>query len=362
MPQPVIDAVLEHFQLEVSKGGYEAAELHASRIERFYPCVAQLLHCSPLEIAFVENATRAWDLAFYSIKFQRGDRVLTSEAEYSSNYLALLQTAKNKGIVIEVLPNDETGQLSIRALKERIGKDVKLIAITHIPAHGGLVNPVELVGDIAQQAGVFYLLDATQSLGQMPLDVKKIGCDALCATGRKYLRGPRGTGFLYVSKNRLQQMEPPFLDCTSATWTGVNAYCIQNDAKRFETWERSYSHMIGLTAAIDYALKIGLEGIWERIQALASLLRQRLKEIPKVTLCDQGVVQCGIMTMIIDGYDSFEIKNHLLQKGIHVSVSTSENARLDLGRRGIKSVVRASVHYYNSEEEIERFCKEVEKF
>ena len=328
MPKAVIDAVSEHFQLEVHKGGYEAAEINQQKIKNFYTSAAKLINCSPQEIAFIENATRAWDMLFYSLPFKKGDRILTAEAEYASNYIAFLQIAKKTGAVIDVIPNDETGQLSIDALKQMVGPDVKLIAITHVPTQGGLVNPAAAVGKIAQASNIFYLLDATQSVGQMPIDVEQIGCDALCATGRKYLRGPRGTGFLYVRKAKLLSLEPPFLDLHAATWTDINSYQIKNDATRFETWERNYSNMIGLGSAIDYAMQWGMLAIWKRISLLADHLRTKLSENPRVTLYDLGKEKCGIVTFNVSGLDPHEVNTRLNEKGINVSISLAEYARL----------------------------------
>lgn len=357
MPEPVVQAVESHFRLEVEQGGYEAAALADAKIQRFYGAASELIGCQPEEIAFIENATRAWDMVFYSLDFKPGDKILTAVAEYASNYIAFLQMAKKKGVIIEVIPNDEYGQLSIDELKKRIDSRVKLIAITHVPTQGGLINPAEEVGKIAHEANIFYLLDATQSVGQMPIDVNRIKCQALCATGRKYLRGPRGTGFLFVSNQVVKELDPPFLDLLAAEWTATNEYRIQPNAKRFETWETNYCNKIGLATAIDYALGWGLDAIWERVSYLSRLLRTRLEAISGVTIQDLGKHKCGIVTFTMNGYTAQEISDKLRQKNINTSVSVAEYARLDMEARSLSSLVRASVHYYNTEEEIENFHK-----
>lgn len=361
MPQPVIEAVQTHFQLEIERGGYEAAALAEARIQNFYQSAGQLIHCQPSEIAFMENATRAWEMVFYSFDFQPGDKILTAVAEYASNYIAFLQVAKKKGVKIEVIPNDEKGQLSLEILKKCIDSRTKLIAITHVPTQGGLVNPAQAVGQIAKEANVFYLLDATQSVGQMPLDVQEIGCDALCATGRKYLRGPRGTGFLYMNQKQIEKFDPPFLDLHAATWISQNEYRIHPHAQRFETWETNYANKIGLGAAIDYALSWGITNIWQRISHLAQLLRARLAELPGVALQDLGEKKCGIVTFNAKHLAAEEICLKLRAQNINVSVSLAEYARLDMEARGLPSLVRASVHYFNTEEEVERFCLVLEQ-
>ena len=359
IPSPVIEAVNGHFQLEIEIGGYEAAEASKKAIYEFYDAAAKLIGCVPEEIAYLENATRAWDMVFYALSFKRGDRILTAKAEYASNYIAFLQVAKKTGALIEVIPDDAHGQLSLSALTKMIDQRVKLIAITHIPTQGGLINPAEAVGKIAKAHGIFYLLDATQSVGQMPIDVEKLHCDALCATGRKYLRGPRGTGFLYVKRSKIDQLEPPFLDLHAAPWVSLNEYQINKNATRFETWERNYSNMLGLKCAIEYAFSWGMEEIWKRIHLLSASLRAKLSSISRVVVRDLGENQCGIVTFTINGMEAATASQKLRQKGINTSVSLAEYARLDLEERGLPSLVRSSVHYYNTEEEVERFCHEL---
>lgn len=353
MPQPVIDAQLNHLQLEAAIGGYEAAEHARATIERVYESAAGLIGADPQEIAIVENATRAWDMAFYALPFQPGDRILTAQAEYASNYIAFLQVARRSGARIEVIPNDASGQVSVAALENMIDQHVRLIAITHVPTNGGLVNPAAAIGRVARQAGVPYLLDACQSIGQLPIDVNVIGCDMLSATGRKYLRGPRGVGFLYVRQGLLEQLEPPLLDLHAATWTAPDQYTIRPDARRFENWESNVAAKIGLGAAIDYARQWGSETIWARISELAVTMRARLAAVPGVTLHDQGAVRCGIVALSVAGHEAETVRRRLAARNINVSVIEPSGTLLDMQARGLGNLVRASLHYYTTEEEID---------
>jgi cysteine desulfurase/selenocysteine lyase len=356
-PSVVTEAVIAHLRLEAEIGGYEAADAMHDQVEAVYPAIARLIGCRPDEIAVVENATRAWDMAFYSLAFRPGDRILTAHAEYASNVIAFLQVAQRSGAVVEVVDDDEHGQLSVADLRNRIENgtgEAKLVAMTHVPTQGGLVNPAEEVGAVARQAGVPFLLDACQSVGQFPVDVGRIGCDMLSATGRKYLRAPRGTGFLYVRHEFLDKLEPPFLDLHAATWTAPGSYEIRGDARRFENWETNYAAKIGLSVAVEYALSWSLDAIGTRVAELAETLRVRLRDIDGVTVHDQGLRRGGIVTFTVDGVPSREVQQQLAAKSINTSVSAVGSARFDLPRRGLPDLVRASVHYYNNDTELDR--------
>ncbi|MBA4096819.1 MAG: aminotransferase [Rhodospirillum sp.] len=357
MPTPVYQAVLDHLALEQTIGGYDAEDKAEPALEDFYDAFAALLNCHRSEIAYVENATRAWDMAFYSLPLKEGDRILTVEAEYVSNFLAFLHQARRRGLEIDVAPCDSSGQVDLDAMERLIGPKTRLIAITHIPTQGGLVNPAEEIGKIARRHGITYLLDACQSVGQMPLDVQKIGCDLLSGTGRKFLRGPRGTGFLYVSKKIIDRLDPPFIDLHAATWTDARTFKLSPDARRFENWESYVAGRVGLRAAVRYALELGLEPIRARVTLLADRLRTDLAELPGVTVQDLGRVRSGIVTFTKDGEQPRDIQARLRAANIGVSVSSKSSAQLDFGRRGLSQVVRASVHYFNTEEETGTFCK-----
>jgi selenocysteine lyase/cysteine desulfurase len=356
MPRPVLDAVVDHLHLEAAIGGYEAADAAAAAIEHSYTALAELLGCASDEIAVVENATRAWDMAFYSFHLEPGDRILTARAEYASNFIAYLQVARRTGASVEAVPSDASGQLSIEALESMMDERVRLISMTHVPTNSGLVNPAAAVGQVAHQWNVPFLLDACQSVGQLITRVDDLGCDVLSGTGRKYLRGPRGTGFLYVRKSLIDKLEPPFLDLHAAEWLQPEQYVIRGDARRFENWESNVAGKIGLGVAVQYALDIGLGRIQERVTTLAEHFRRELARVPGVRLHDPGQQRCGIVTFTLGGVPVDVVQPRLAEQRINVTTSSRASTILDMDDRHLDRVVRASVHYYNTEDEVARFC------
>jgi cysteine desulfurase/selenocysteine lyase len=360
-PIPVADALYDYLREEEEQGGYEVMARRAAELDHFYTAAAQLLNCSADEIAFADSATRAWNAAFYAFDFQTGDRILASSAEYGSSLVALLHQAKRLGVEISWVPDDPSGQIDINSLENQIDNRVKLICLTQVPSGGGLVNPAAKVGKVAKAAGIPYLLDACQALGQMPVDVDQLGCDLLCGTGRKFLRGPRGTGLLYVRKTLLEQLEPNQLNHHAAPLLSAKNYQLRSDAKRFECWERSYAAQLALGVAIDYALAWGLGAISERVRFLATTLRQKLAGIDGVTLADQGAEQCAIVTFFAAQLPADQMQLQLALRQINTSTVPFSANPVSSEKIHRPALLRASLHYYNTVEEIECFVAELKQ-
>jgi cysteine desulfurase/selenocysteine lyase len=355
-PHVVLDTQLEWLQTEAVTGGYEIDAERVQVLDATYDEVAALVGASPDEIALVENATFAWHQAFWSLPIEPGQLILTANVEYATGYISMLQAQRRRGAEIVVIPDDEHGQVSVDAMAEllhRHGQRVALVAITHVPTNGGLVNPAEDVGRLTREAEVPYLLDACQSVGQMPVDVEAIGCDMLSATGRKFLRAPRGTGFLYVRRGVLERMAPAFLDLLGAEWTAPDQFQMRADARRFENWESSHAGQAGLAAAVRYARTWGLEAIGARIDELADYVRAALAGVPRVTLHDQGLRTCGIVTFSHAAHAAEAVKDAMRGRGVNVSVSDPSSTLLDARRRALPSLVRVSPHYYNTTDELD---------
>ena len=354
MPSPVIDAVVDYTRLEATRGGYEAQAEKADELDSIYDLVANHIGGSRHEIALMENATVAWCHAFYALPLSPGSRILTCEAEYAANYVAFLQRARRDNLTIDVVPSDCNGEIDIEALEAMIDADVGVIAITWVPTNGGLVNPAERVGEITREHGVPYLLDACQAVGQLPVDVSRLGCDFLSATGRKFLRGPRGTGFLYVASGWLDSLEPAMIDLFGAPWTSRNEYTLRDDARRFETWENSYALRAGLGAAVEYADAIGIEVIEDRVAMLAARCREGLSTIDRVSLKDLGTKPCGIVSFAVDGEAPLDVAARMADGGFVIGTSEASSTRIDAERRALPTLLRIAPHYYNTEEEIDR--------
>ncbi|PDP85004.1 aminotransferase [Glycomyces fuscus] len=356
-PEAVVEAVVEHLRLEARVGGYEAAERAQGAVEGFYTAVARLVGARPEEIAFVESATRAWELAFGSVVFAEGDRVLTTASEYPSNALGMVKAARERGVRVQVVPDDADGVMDVAALERELGRGgVRVVALNHMPTHNGLVNAAERIGALCRRFGALFVLDACQSAGQWDLDVERLGCDVLAATGRKFLRGPRGTGFVYA-RSGADLGEPPVVDVTSAHWEG-QGYRVRPDARRFEGFERNVAGQIGLGVAVDYALAVGMESIRERVGALAEQARDRLGRVAGVRVLDRGAVRSGIVTFAVEGVSAEAVRAALGEEGVRVSVSRLWNQVWE-PEVGVDEAVRASVHYFNTGEEVERLAEAV---
>ena len=351
-PRSVLETQLTHLRRECEIGGYEAAAEAAEADAAVYGSIAAMLGCDAREIARFEHATAAWNAAFWSVPMEAGQRILTAEVAYGANAIAYLHAEQTRKVRVEVVPSDETGQLDVAALAERMDDDVALVAITHVPTDGGLVNPAAAVGAVTREAGVPYLLDACQSVGQLGLDVGELGCDLLSATGRKYLRGPRGTGFLFVSDTIVDRLLPAMPDLHGAEWIESGDYRFAAGARRFEHWEYNHAAWLGLGTAIDELRAIGIDRVEATVRTRADELRQALVD-RGLPVFDLGADRCGIVTTNVPAVAAEDAKARLADAGINVSVTTRASTLWDFERRGLDDMLRISVHMTTTPDEIE---------
>lgn len=358
-PQPVLATVIGHLRREAEVGGYVAAAERADDLAAVRDSIARLIGAAAPEIALVDSATRAWCDFFTSIPLGPGDRVLLSQVEYASNAITALHRAQETGAVVDVVPSDPTGRIDLDALEAMLDDRVKLVSLVHVPTNGGLINPVREVVELAHRHGALVLLDACQSIGQIPIDVGELGVDALSATGRKWLRGPRGTGFLYLRGNLTRELKPAAMDLHGAQWLSPTEYLPAADASRFELWECDVAARLGLGVAVDYLMGIGIDYAASRIAASAERIRGELDALPGVQVHDLGTDHCGIVTFTIDGEEPASIRDRLADSRITVTVSGRSSTLLDMSARGLDAVVRASPHYFVSDGDLARFVEAV---
>ncbi|GAA4025728.1 aminotransferase class V-fold PLP-dependent enzyme [Allokutzneria multivorans] len=356
-PEPVLRDTISHLRRESEVGGYRAAAERADDLEKGYALAANFFGCEPDEIAFTESATRSWLNAFMAVPLAEGDRVLITEAEYGSNAVAIYHRARQVGANVDVVPSDSTGTLDVAALRELLDERVKLVSLVHAPTNSGLVNPVREAVDAAHDAGALVLLDACQSAGQMRVRADETGADLISATGRKWLRGPRGTGILVVRQGL--QLSPTQIDQHGATWSIPDGVALRPDARVHELWEFSVADRLGLIAALRYADEIGIDTIERAVRARADALREGLAVIPRVQVHDIGSVRSGIVSFTVDGIGAMDVKAALQAKRITVSASGAHGALLDMTLRGLTEFVRASPHYFVSPEQISSFLEAV---
>jgi len=355
MPRPVIQAMEDHITLESLQGGYEAADQRTEEVSHFYDAVAALLNTTARNIAFSSSATNAYAKALSCIPFETGDTIVIANEDYISNQIAFLSLQKRFGINLVRAASLMEGGVDVADMKRLIDlHHPRLVSLTHIPTNTGLIQPVEEVGRLCRERNILYLVDACQSAGQLPLDVAAIGCDFLSATFRKFLRGPRGAGFLYVSDRVLHEnLEPLFIDMRGADWTQKNDYQARRDARLFEEWELPYALVLGSAKAVDYALAIGLKSIEDRNNSLCSLLRRQIETLPGVRTLDQGKHLSSIVTLSIPNQKPKDLLDALRLRSINTSISYRNFALIDFVAKGIEWALRISPHYYNTEKEIE---------
>ncbi len=360
-PPEVLDEVIGHLRREAEVGGYVAARERADDVEAGYGVFAELLGASPDEVAFTDSATRSWLAAFDAVPLAAGDRVLFSEAEYAGTAIPILRRAREVGATAEAVPSDAFGQIDLDALREALDERVKLVSLVHVPTNSGLVNPAREVADAAHEVGALVLLDACQSIGQLPVRADDLGVDLIAGTGRKWLRGPRGTGVLVVRREAAARMRPRLVDLHSAEWIAPDDIRLRDDARVYEIWETSVADRLGFIAAARYALARGLDVIEREVGERARRLREGLSALPGVTVRDPGVRKSGIVTFTVDGVPATDVRDRLAREGVTVTVSSASSTLLDMTRRGLAEVVRASPHYFVEPAQVDQAVEAVSR-
>ena len=360
MPVPVLAAIRDHLELEATIGGYEAAAAREAEIADAYAAMETLLGAGPGQVAFSDSATTSFATALSAIPFRSGDAIVTTRNDYASNQIMYLALEARFGIEVLRAPDQEGGGgVDVLQMAELIHRRrPRLVAVTHVPTNSGLVQPVSAIGQECRDRDILYLVDACQSVGQLPVDIEEIGCDFLTGTSRKFLRGPRGMGFMAISERVLERgLEPLYIDMRGADWIADDLYQPAHDARRFESWEFSYANLLGMGAAARYALEVGVDWGSARALVLAAFARERLASLPGVRVLDAGAELCAIVTVHVEGHDPAEMVEQLRAKGINTSALDRVSAVIDFDEKRVEGALRVSPHYYNTEDEIERLVE-----
>ena len=356
MPRGVLDAMVGHLRREANFGGYESADDAEPAVADAYANVARVLGTEPRNIAVVENSTVAFFQALSAFDFKPGDVIVTTRNDYVSNQLAYLSLVRRCGVEVRRAEDLTSGGADPQSVKELLRQSrVRLLAVTWVPTNSGLMQPVEAIGEMAEAAGVPYLVDGCQAVGQIPVEVAKLRCDFFSGAARKFLRGPRGIGFLYASDRALKRGDfPLYIDMRGADWVSADTFAPAPDARRFENWEFAYGLLLGLGEAARYALEVGVERGGRRARALAATLRGKLSGLNGIRVLDRGNELAAIVTVQVPGWDAQELSKLLRTKGINASASLRAYAVIDMDEKRAASALRLSPHYYNTEEEIDR--------
>lgn len=358
MATPTVRAIHAYLDAELRMGGYEALAAHQREVDGVYRSLAALIGASPSEVALSDSATGAWSMIVSGLNLGEGDRILTTTSEYGSNWAVYLRLRDRYGVEIVVVDDSPTGEIDLDGLSRELASGASLVSINHIPTNGGVVNPAGDVGRISKDHGVPFLLDACQSVGQLPIDVSEIGCDFLTGTSRKYIRGPRGVGFGYISADALEMIEPVFVDNVAAM-VSLDEVTPRDDARRIQWFEHAWAEVMGFGVATKAALDTGVPDIWERIQLLSSQMRAGLEQVSGVTLRDRGLLQSGLVTFTVEGVDATVVRGRLSAQSINISLSTIGSAPYDMTTRNLDTVCRASVHAFNTEAEVETLVEAI---
>lgn len=350
----VLEAVVTHLRREQRVGGYEAANQVADEVAGVYSAAAALLGSAPDEIALFDSATSGLRGVFDALRLGAGDTVVAPRSSYVSQALRLLAMQRHDDVRLEIVPSDATGAMDLEALDRAVAgaSGRVVVSAVHVPTSSGLVEPIAEISAVARRHGALTVVDATQSVGQIDIDVRAVDCDALVTTGRKFLRGPRGTGLAYLRRGTLEGVGAWAPDVRGAVWTGEDEWTMDGTARQLETWECSVAARLGLGVALREALDRGPAATEAHLVGLGAHLRTALDAVDGVTVADPSASVSAIVTFTVDGVAGKEVSARLRQRRIDSISVPASHAQWDLGARGLPSVVRVSPHVYNDDEDV----------
>lgn len=353
----ILTKMFDYFSLENKLGGYEAFEVEKKKIERFYLNVAKLINCRATEVSFSFSSTLAWNQVFNSIPLSKKENIVIFENEYSSNHISILKR-KNAFNDLRIVKTNKYGSIDFEDLEKKIDLKTKVLHVTHIASQCGNEFPIDAIGKVLKRKNPnsIYFIDACQSAGQKEINVKKLRCDILVASGRKYLMGPRGTAFLYVKSSLKKKLQSSILDMTSTRIKYTDNLVMNKNYRFLETFEHSPALKLGFSLAIRNTLNIGVKNINKRLIKLSKYLRLKLNENNKIYFYENANFLSGINTIDFKGYSNNEVFNYLKKNKIYANLTTSNVSYLYFKKIKKKELLRVSFNYYNTKNEIDKFA------
>ncbi len=361
MSENTFNTITEHLQLEGEVGAYKAAQIAKEQTEQFYSRVATLLNAaSPKQIAFMDSASRGWNMVINGANIHKGDLIVTLSSEFGTNLITIYNLAQKIGAKVQIIKCNMEGDFSLDDLKKSLEKGARMVALSHAAAQGSIVYPVEEIGNLTKQYDALYIVDGCQAAGQMKCDVKSMKCDAYVGTGRKWLCGPRGTGFLYVkepSSIRTTQLDLSTADLELDNDLNVLGIKVRTDAKRFELWERSIAGMLGLSSAINEYISNDQTSISNRIRILSNRLRKAVANNLNLNLVGKLNSESGIVGFFLQNpKQENNVKDKFEKANIGFSTMSDWDCPLHFPRNGASVIFRLSPHYNTTDSTIDAAC------
>ncbi|MBA5777328.1 aminotransferase class V-fold PLP-dependent enzyme [Stappia sp. F7233] len=354
--QRVHDAIKAHLELEARSGSTEAMNAVSSKLEQLYSAVAAFVGGTADQMLVADSHTNAWQRPFLAVDLKPGDVVLVGSSEWGGNLSMIHHTCRRTGASYKVVPDDASGRMDLRTFESALkDKRVKLVCTTWVAATSGQVNPVEEIGELMRQTEALHFVDGAQAIGQFPVDIRNLNCDLLTVSARKFVRGPRGTGFAWISKRFLNEYKPLGVDQFAAPWEN-DAPHLRGDARRFETGESNYAARLGLLSALELILTRDISADFTVIKELAAQARARLSSTEGITVLEGNEGSCGLVTFLADGVAPAKIAADLRQSRINISAPTTRYGPLYMAARGWNAINRLSPHAFNTADEIDKAC------
>lgn len=362
LPSPqTVQAIIDQLRLEAEMGPMEASHLVAEKKAETYELAARLLNCSPQQIAFGTGHGQLFGDIVSAIPLEAADEILVSRQEWMGNIACLQNAANLTGATVKMMASDDTTAVDVDALRSALSADVRIVALTWIGASSTLVNPAAAIGRVLRETGssAFFIIDASQAIGQIPIDVQELGCDALTACGRKFLRGPRGTGLAYISPRLAAKAVLRKIDNFTVVWDSKNCTSLTGSARAFEIGEESVALRLGLGKAMEQALENGIANIQSELGRKSTRLRHALASVTGVRVMDLGNHKSASVTFTVDGLTCASVKQNLAGQNIAIGMNGREYTPFDLDIRGISELLRASVHLSTTDNEIESLVEAI---